>query len=349
MRRNILKLLGACAVLAAVNAYAMPSYADVTVRASIQSPANSLLSNGFDWLLDEIEKETSSRVKFERYYSGTLAKPADQLRATSTGLAGIAMVVPSYVPAQLPLANVGSNPALWRDAWAGSTAYSSLYEERPEMRAELDREGVELIGAIATPTYYPMFRKGEVDDIGQLNGKRIMTSGQIAVMLASMGAQIVNIPTPEGYEALQRGTVDGAVYGLTSARTYGIEDVVESVWRLPLGGLPLLVVMNKEVWNSISPEDQSTIKQVSEGYAKAFHEIYQIGGDNESLRIFEEAGVKIIDPDAASLAKLRESAKTIWDQWAAEQDRAGKPGRAIMDTFVRLADEAAEQNPFLQD
>ena len=261
-------------------------------------------------------------------------------------LAGLALVVPSYIPAQLPLANVGSNPALWRDSWVGSKAYAGLYAERPEMKAELAKQGVELISAFATPTYYLMARKGELKSVKQLNGMRIMSSGQIAVMLKSMGAQIVSVSTPEGYEALQRGTVDGAVYGLTSAKTYGVEGVVESVWELPVGGLPLLVVMNKRIWDSISKEDQATIKRIAEGHADAFHKIYQIGGDDESLKAFEKAGVKIVDPDAENLASLRKSAEAIWDQWAKEQAAAGRPGKAVVDTFVRLADEYAKKNPY---
>jgi len=103
-----------------------PTQADnVTIRASIQSPAASHLSKGFDWLLNEIEAATQGRVKFERYYSGSIAKPNEQLRAAATGLAGIALVVPNYIPAQLPLANVGGNPALWKDSWVGSKAYSA--------------------------------------------------------------------------------------------------------------------------------------------------------------------------------------------------------------------------------
>lgn len=258
MNRQLMKLTVACAALAVTGLCTFPSSAaDVTVRASIQSPAKSLLSKSFDWLLDEIEKDTKGRVKFEKYYSGSIAKPSEQLRATTTGLAGLAMVVPSYIPAQLPLANVGSNPALWRDSWTGCKAYAALYAEQPAMREELAKQGVELISACATPTYFLMARKADLNSVKQLNGMRIMTSGQIAVMLKSMGAQIVNVSTPEGYEALQRGTVDGAVYGLTSAKTYGIEGVVQSVWELPVGGLPLLIVMNKRVWDSISKDDRS--------------------------------------------------------------------------------------------
>jgi TRAP-type C4-dicarboxylate transport system substrate-binding protein len=346
MRLRSARILGACAFLAVSGLLASPCAADVTIRASIQSPAKSLLSKTFDWLLDGIEKETGGRVKFERFYSGSIAKPAEQLRATSTGLAGIALVVPSYVPAQLPLANVGSNPALWRDAWTGCKAYAALYEEQPALKQELAKERVELISACATPTYYIMARRGDLNSVKQLNGMRIMSSGQIAVMLKSMGAQIVNVSTPEGYEALQRGTVDGAVYGLTSARTYGIEGVVQSVWELPVGGLPLIVVMNKRVWDSLSKEDQAAIRRVAEGHADAFQQIYQIGGDDESMKIFEKAGVKFVQPDEQSLTELRKFAKGVWDQWAKEQDAARRPGTAVMDTFVRLADEYAKKNPY---
>jgi TRAP-type C4-dicarboxylate transport system substrate-binding protein len=347
MRRTWIKLAGACAVLAATSLLVSPSQAaNVTVRASIQSPAKSLLSKGYDWLLDEIQKATEGRVRFERYYSGSLAKPADQLRAASSGLAGMSLVVPSYVPGQLPLANVGSNPAFWEDSWTGSKAYFALYQQEPAMKAELDKQGVTLIAALATPTYYPLGRAIELHSLDQLKGMRIMTSGQIAVLLKSLGAQIVSVPTPEGYEVLQRGTVDGAVYGLTSAATYGIQDVVKSLWQLPLGGLPMLVVMNKGVWNSISKEDQQAIQKVVEGYPDAFHKIYQIGGDGESLKKFVAAGVKIIKADDASRKALRTAAEKVWDQWAGEREAAGQPGKKVLAAFVKLTDEYAEKNPY---
>lgn len=317
-----------------------------TIRASIQSPAASHLSKGFDHLLAEIEKGTDGRVKFERYYSGSLAKPNEQLRATSTGLAGLALAVPTYTPGQLPLANVGGNPALWVDSWVGSKAYQSLYDQVPAMHAELDKQGVVLISAYATPTYFPMARNIELNNLSQFKGMRVMTSGQIAVLLQSLGAQIVNIASPEGYEALQRGTVDGAVYGVTTAATYGVEGVVKSLWRVPLGGLPMIVIMNKKIWESLSPEDQKAIKQAAAGQADAFHRIYQVGGDDESLKKFVNAGVKVIDADPASVASLQTAAKKIWDDWAAEQDKAGLPGKQTMDLFVKLNAEYTKKNPF---
>lgn len=340
------RCLAVAAAVTALLLVAQPSRADVTIRASIQSPAASHLSKGFDWLLDEIEKATQGRVKFEKFYSGSIAKPNEQLRAAGTGLAGLSLAVPTYVPAQLPLANVGGNPALWRDSWVGSKAYAALYQKQPAMQAELDKQGVKLISAIATPTYFLVARKVDLANVKQLNGMRIMTSGQIAVMLKSLGAQIVNVSTPEGYEALQRGTVDGAVYGVTSATTYGIEGVVQSLWQIPVGGLPMLIVMNKRIWDSISKEDQAAITRVAEGHADAFHKIYQIGGDEEALKTFKKANVKIIDPDQESLTALRGAAETIWNQWAAEQEAAGRPGKAIMSDFVKLSDEFTKSNPY---
>ena len=164
MNRHLLKFVIACAIVAATSLSGSPSFAEnVTVRASIQSPAKATFSKVYDWLLVEIEKATEGRVKFERYYSGSLAKPNEQLRAASTGLAGMSLVVPSYVPAQLPLANVGSNPALWSDSWTGSKAYSALYAQQPAMAKELDKQNVKLISAYTTPTYYrarPQDRSG---------------------------------------------------------------------------------------------------------------------------------------------------------------------------------------------
>ena len=100
----------------------------------------------------------------------------------------------------------------------------------------------------------------------------------------------------------------------TSAETYGIPSVVQSLWELPVGGLPLIVVMNKDVWDSISKKDQEAILNVAKGHPKRFHEIYEIGGDKKALEEFKAASVKIIEPDAESLKQLRVAAEKIWDE-----------------------------------
>jgi TRAP-type C4-dicarboxylate transport system substrate-binding protein len=96
----------------------------------------------------------------------------------------------------------------------------------------------------------------------------------------------------------------------------------------------------------MSKKDQETIMKVAAGHPKAFHEIYQVGGDEKSLAKFKAAGVKIIPASADSVKRLHAAAETIWKKWAKEQDAAGRPGTKVLDRFVKLTEEYAAKNPY---
>lgn len=339
------------AALAAVMIISQPHFAlaeSITIRASSQAPEKSLFSKGgLTWLLDEIEAKTEGRVSFERYYSGSLAKAKEQLKATGTGLAGMALLVPSYTPGPLPLANVATNPAIWSDSWVGSKAFTALYDEYPSMHKELSDNGVVLISSLTLPSYHIFGRDQVISNLDQLNGMKIMASGQIAVMLNDLGARITTIATPEGYEALQRGVVDGAVYGLTAAVTYSIHDVTKSLWRLPVGGLPVMVVMNKVTWDKIPEKDQNLIREAAAGHAEALHRIYQIEGDGVALKKISSAGITIVEPTDESRAALRKAASNTWANWKEKQD--SEEISEMLDRFIELADKYNAdnaENPF---
>jgi len=319
--------------------------APLVLRASIQSPKPARLSMAYDWLLDEIEKRTGGRVKFERYYGGALADAKGQLDAVSDQVAHIALFVPGYVPAKVPLATVGTVPALWSDAYVGSKAFHELFKQSPELQKELEAKKAKFIGGLATPSYHLVSAK-KLGGLGDLKGMRIMTSGQIAVLLKRMGAQPVSIPTPEGYEALQRGTVDGGVYGVTAAATYNIEKVTKTFWLLPFGGLPMIVAMNLDAWKALPADIQKIIQEVAEEHPKRFHEIYQIEGDGASLKKFLDAGVEVRQPTAQESAAVRAAAREIWDQWVSEQEQAGRPGRQLLNKFVQLVERYTAENPY---
>jgi TRAP-type C4-dicarboxylate transport system substrate-binding protein len=315
------------------------------LKASIQSPPKAALSRGFDAYLDEIEAKSNGRITFERYYGESLAKAADQLNALTNGMADIALFVPSYVPGKLPLANVGTLPALWHDSWVGAKSYHELYKTVPELQQELEKENVKWVGQYALPSYYIISTK-KVEDFSDLKGLKVIATGQLAVLAEALGATPVGIPITESYEAMQRGTVDAVFYGLTASVTYGLEDSAKYIWKLPIGSSAGLIGMNLITWNKLPKDLQQVIMDTAAKHPDAFHKIYQVEGDEEALQKFVNAGAKIIEPKPEQVEKLKEMAKPIWDKWAQDMESKGLPGQKILDTFRELIQKYEQENPY---
>lgn len=316
------------------------SDADIVLKSSIQTPPEGELTKGFDKFLDEVEERSGGEVAFERYYSESLAKASDSLSALTNNIADIAVFVPSYVPGDIPLANVGNLPALWEDAYVGEAAFHNLYKNTPALQDELETQNVKWVGQYATPSYYFVTSK-EVKNIEDIEGKKVIATGGLADLAEALGATVVGTPITESYEAMERGTVDGVFYGLTASNTYDLQEPAKYVYTLPLGSSTGLYGMNLDVWEDLPEEVQNIMEEVAEEHAEDFHEIYQIQGDEAALKEFEEADVEIIEPDEEEIDKLQEYAEPIWNKWAEKND-----AQEILDDFRDYLDEAEESNPF---
>ncbi len=64
------------------------------------------------------------------------------------------------------------------------------------------------------------------------------------------------MPMNENYEALERGVVDGTIAPWEAMKTWGLDEVVNYVTVGNFYATTMFVVMNEDLFNSMSPEDQ---------------------------------------------------------------------------------------------
>ncbi|MFS0823139.1 C4-dicarboxylate TRAP transporter substrate-binding protein [Bacillus sp. 1P02SD] len=315
----------------------------IVLKTTIQTPQVALLSKGFDAYLDAIEEESDGRIKFERYYSESLAKTADVLDALSAGIADVGVIVPPLVESKIPLNNVGHSPAVYENVWAGSKAHYELYENNPELNEELEKNGVTFGGQLAVASSY-VFTKEPIKSSADLKGLRMVALGDHGILAQELGAVPVSIPSTETFEALQRGTVDGVFFNLTTATTYNYEEVAGHVYKLPIGGVALLIGIGKDKFDSLPKDLQEIIKEVGKNQADEFHRIYQTEGDKVALEKIEAANGTVTEATPEDIKELKEIAKNvIWKKWV---EKNGSSSQKILDQFVELSEKYEKENPF---
>lgn len=130
--------------------------------------------------------------------------------------------------------------------------------------------------------------------------------------LAAVGANPLSVAWGDIYTSLQQGTIDG-VSGTTLTNMYGGKFFEQTKYITMTNHhfIPAPVVMNEDLWSSLSSEDQEIVQ-------KAFDESVTYQRDaafkyaDDAKKFIEESGVEIIDVDADEWSKAMSS---VYDEW----------------------------------
>jgi TRAP-type C4-dicarboxylate transport system substrate-binding protein len=132
------------------------------------------------------------------------------LSLTLSGVVDIGYVAPAFVSEKLPLSAVAELPLNFATSCEGTEAYYKLAKNGIIAKQEFEPAGVRALFTFVVPPYQVFLRKKLELGAGSLTGLKIRTTGSAKeLMLRAMGAVPVQIASPDVYQALSRGTIDG--------------------------------------------------------------------------------------------------------------------------------------------
>ncbi|WP_227935966.1 TRAP transporter substrate-binding protein [Alkalihalobacillus deserti] len=302
---------------------------------------------GFDNVLDEIEKRSDGRVKFERFYNGSLTGPEDTIDAVQNRVADVAFIIPELQSGKVSLSTVTTNPAIYQNVWSVTKALHTLFEEEPAVKEQWESHGVKKIGLYAAPQYQILSTE-DVSSFEDLQGLRTLTTGRSQALLAE-GLGMIPVPMvqTQAYEAMSRGTIDSMLFNFSGGVAVGVDEVINSIWGLPVSGLTAVIGMNLDVYESLPEDIQNIIEEVQQDFdAKMHHELF-VESDEKSAQKYAEQGVVIHETSEEDLNKVRElAAELVWNEWVKEQEDLGLPGQQVLDTFVELVEKYEQESPY---
>lgn len=125
---------------------------------------------------------------------------------------------------------------------------------------------------------------------------RVMESETAMTLMRALGASPTPIPWGELYTSLQQGTVDGAENNPPSFQTSRHYDVCRHYSLDEHTRVPDIVLISEKTWGKLSPEVQAMVQQAADDSSIFQRELWE-KTTAESLKIVEDAGVKIHRPD----------------------------------------------------
>jgi len=302
-------------------------------------PAASSLGQAYmkPWA-DAVEEATGGRVTIEHYSDGTLTKDEQQYDFLLSGASDIAVVEPEYTAGTFNVFEMGSLPRLFPDP---AVCAATMWDVAEKYGDEMSDVKVLAITVIAGAQY---IGNKETHVPADIVGQKMRNGGKVeAWTLSQLGAEPIDVELGDLGTSLERGLADAAFLSWSMTFVSGAVRFTEYRTHLDLMYRSWLIIMNKDVWDSMPPNIQEAVMSAGGQEGSVVYSIANDMATNESRTNLEGADERagnppIYEPTDAENAEWTEAVTPVWQKWSDELAGSNSPyagqGAEILD-FVQ--------------
>lgn len=322
------------AVVAISGLYAGAANAETILRMNNWlPPSHSQRVNVMEPWAKMVEEATEGRVKVQ-LSAASLGAPPRQYDLAADGITDVAFGVHGYTPGRFKLSAVAELPFIAEKAETLSVALWRTYKKFFEQANEYKDVVLLSVWTHGSGRILTSEAAGPVTSLETYKGKKIRVGGGIAQKVNhALGGVDVAAPANQVYELLSQGVVDGALLPIEAYPPFKLTGVIKYATEIP-GGFytsPWFAVMNREVFEKLSPEDQKALMSVSgEALARLGGQAFD-KGDNAAETMMKADGVELIVADDAFVASIKDTIGFFENDWIKEANSLNVDGAAALE------------------
>ena len=329
------------AVLAVAMCYfATASFAEAKslLYGSFLPPQSNVHKFGVEPFIAEVKAATNGSVDFSLRSGGQLFGARETLRSVGGGVADAGVVIMSFT--QTALKNVFTIvdlALLVEDPLAAQgAALETIFSDCPECISDFRRNKTVLLATYGL-TPYVLMCNSDVKDLGDVQGKRIRTSGPNARWAKAMGGSPVGMSVADMIEGIQRGQIDCIIGPMAWITNYKIESHIKSVIDFPMGVFlgASHAVLSRSTWDGFSAAEKEAILRAA---PKSTSGVTLLGYYEESrkARASAEKNNVVIRKGSQQFRDLLKKSKAgeIAAVAAAAKKRGVRDPQKIIDTYL---------------
>jgi TRAP-type C4-dicarboxylate transport system substrate-binding protein len=262
---------------------------------------------------EQVTKESGGTLDVKEYVGYTLVSMANTYDRVQNGVADLAFCILGPVSSQFPKTLVATLPFVAENAHEAGLALQRLYDQGV-IADEWQRVKPIAFGVFANLSYHLVPKVTGVED---LEGLKISVQGRIAGdTLKNLGGTPVSLPINEVYQALQRGTIQGAAIGWPATVAFKLHDIAHHHVMASLGGEAAIMIMNNNSYAKLSGKAKDTIdKHIGTGYTNWFNKVID-GDEAQNIELLRKAkDQEIYKPSSAELATWKRRIQPVIDSW----------------------------------
>jgi TRAP-type C4-dicarboxylate transport system substrate-binding protein len=309
----------------------------IVLRIADSLPVGHIISETSTKLwMDLVARRSNGQIRPVYYPSEQLGKAKDMLTLTRAGVVDVGYIGPAYISEKMPLSAVAELPGSARSACDIMNAYWSLAKEGGYLyEHEFKPNKIRPLFIAALPPYQIILGKQKpAAALDTYRGSKLRASGGAQdFVLHEMGAVAVHMAPPSIYEALSRGTIDGALLSFVSVESYKLSELVKSA---TIGGNFGTVVvtysMSEKKWNALPKSVQEILANAGDEVTKRACQVYD-AREQRAAGHLRTAGVNLTAFAGQNNEALSAIYAKVATEWASSLDKRGKPGTQALHAY----------------
>lgn len=316
MKRTTLKIVAAFLCAGAAFS-ASPIYAkELKLRLGHVFAANSPMDQASQEFSKLVKERTDGRIEITVFPNSQLGGELAQARELSRGSQDLALLNPGSLAGLDPLLDMHYLPYIASDfETVDKVFYNPQGIIQKTLSETLAKHKIETLGYFELEFRAVTNSKRPVEKPEDLAGLKLRVPGSAAIKgyFEAAGAQVVAMPFPELFTALQQGAVDGQDNGASityESRLFETQKYMTTTQHVYAMGT---VAASSRMWSKLSEADKKVLTQ-----AAAEVTARQIKANRAKNAQFmaeiEKAGLQVTRPTAEQMAAFEALAQKVWDK-----------------------------------
>lgn len=294
------------------------------------SPKHPMNAAVFTPFAEKLAEVSGGQLTVKLFPGGTLnAAPPQQYSRLLEGVADVSFGLPGYTGQLFPVSNAVVVPGL---ATSASDGTEKLLRAQELIEGEYDAK---ILAIWANETKVLITKDKPIRSLDDVKGMTIRaTSPQDVPFVEAWGASAVAQPVNVIHQNLSNGTIDAIQIGSSAIGSFKLWEPANYITtNIPPSVSSFFLLMNKEVWEGLSPEEQAWVDEASgPELSRAGGRGYDAAGER-GLKIAAENGVELIELSEAEVKRFQEAIDPVIKAYAARVLRDDITGAQVIETM----------------
>lgn len=279
-------------------------------------------------------------INWTEAYAGQLYGVNATLTSVQDGIADVGWVFSYLEPSRMPLAQISAyTPFSTSDPELMLDVMSDLMFNEPAFADEWDAHDIVLLGLTASDTY-DIYTNFPVNDLSDLDGRRISAPGVLGVWLDPVGAVPVAGTLASYYTDIQTGVSDGVVSLATGALPARLYEVAPYVTTVNMGVVfSGGIGMNRYTFESLPEVVQDAFVEAGRVYTlehgRDLAERYESSLESmEAIGASQRTPVEVSALSTADRQAWIDGMPDLANEWVERNEDRGLPAARLLSTYM---------------
>jgi TRAP-type transport system periplasmic protein len=294
-----------------------------------------------NWFVEEVNRLSEGDLRIDVQWGGALFGAPAARQSIADGVADMGSIIATYSPRDLAGYTVADLPLVNADPWVGMSATNAIMTTNQALMDNLANQNLVFLGTYTTSAVQVVCKGAPIETVSDIAGRKVRGVGAYGQVFGDLGANMVPMDIYEAYQGFDTGLIDcsqGYAYATLALRQY---EVADSITRMEWGQVGALgIFMNKDMFDSLEPEQQDVLKTAAQSMSTEFARI--LSTENAEAEEQMAAGVDggrpltVVTLSDEERQKLVDAGQPYIERWVADTTAAGLPAEEILAEYEAL-------------